>query len=44
VKIYIVYDDAGEEQIMIRARSHNEAEEKAKVMYGEKASVSYTEI
>jgi hypothetical protein len=29
---------------MIRARSHNEAEKKAKVMYGEKASVSYTEI
>lgn len=41
---YIVYDGKGEERGMIQARSHNEAEEHAKKLYGEQASVAYTEV
>ena len=44
MKTYIVYDGTGLERTMIRARSHNDAEKKAKSMYGEKASVAYTEV
>lgn len=44
MKVYIVYDSAGVERGYIRARSHNEAEAKARKMYGEQASVAYTEI
>lgn len=44
MKTYIVYDGTGLERTMIRARSHNDAEKNAKSMYGEKASVAYTEV
>lgn len=44
MKVYIVYDSAGVERGYLRARSHNEAEARAKKLYGEKASVAYTEI
>lgn len=44
MKTYIVYDSQGIERPMIKAGSHNAAEKKAKKLYGEKASVAYTEI
>ncbi len=44
MKVYIVYDSAGVERGMIRARNHNEAERKARKMYGDRASVAYTEV
>lgn len=44
MKTYIVYDGVGYERGYIKARSHNEAEKKAKKMYGEKAFVAYTEL
>lgn len=44
MKTYIVYDGTGLERTMIRGRSHNDVEKKAKSMYGEKASVAYTEV
>ena len=44
MKTYIVYDEKGNEKPMIKAKSHNAAEEKAKKLYGEKASVCYTEV
>ena len=44
MKSYIVYDEAGEERMTIRAPSHNLAEVVAKKMFGENASVCYTEV
>ena len=44
MKVYIVYDGEGNERGMIRAKSHNDAEAKARKMYGPNASVAYTEI
>lgn len=43
MKVYIVYNGSGEEVTVIRAKSHNDAERKAKSIYGELASVAYTE-
>ena len=45
-KVFIVYDEKGNEipNLYIRAKSHNQAEKDAKFIYGEKASVAYTEI
>ncbi len=50
MKTYIVYDSDGKEltgemgKPYIKARNHNEAEKKAKKLYGEKTMVVYTEI
>lgn len=44
MKTYIVYNETGEEVAIIKASSHNAAEKKAQKLYGEKASVAYTEI
>jgi hypothetical protein len=44
MKTYIVYDSKGNEKPMIKAVSHNAAEKKAKKLYGDKASVCYTEV
>ena len=44
MKTYIVYDGTGVERMTIRARSHNSAEAVAKKMFGENASVCYTEV
>lgn len=44
MKTYIVYDSQGIERCYIKAGSHNAAEKKAKKLYGDKATVSYTEI
>ncbi len=44
MKMYVIYDESGEEVGLIDADSHNEAECNAKVAYGEKATVVYTEI
>ena len=44
MKSYIVYDGTGVERTMIRAASHNLAELVAKKMFGENASVCYTEL
>jgi len=44
MKTYIVYVD-GTEEGYIKARNHNEAERKAKLMYPDfNVSVAYTEI
>ena len=44
MKNYIVIDSQGNEREIIKAASHNAAEKKAKKMYGQDASVSYTEL
>ena len=44
MKTYIIYDDQGNERETVTAKSHNEAEKKAKEMYGHLASVCYTEL
>ena len=44
MKMYIIYDESGEEVGLIDANSHNEAERNAKVAYGEKATVVYAEV
>lgn len=44
MKTYIVYNGAGVEIAIIKASGHNAAEKKAKQLFGEKASVCYTEI
>jgi len=52
MKVYIVYDSHGEEVInpltgkpvLIKAGSHNAAERKARKLYGERATVAYTEV
>lgn len=44
MKMYVIYDESGEEVGLIDANSHNEAERNAKVAYGEKATVVYTEV
>jgi len=44
MKSYIVYDSQGNEREIIKAKSHNLAEKKAKKMYGQDASVCYTEL
>ena len=52
MKVYIVYDNRGEEVInpltgkpvLIKAGSHNAAERKARLKYGERATVAYTEV
>jgi hypothetical protein len=43
MKSYIVYDGTGIERMTILAPSHNLAEAVAKKMFGENASVCYTE-
>ena len=43
MKSYIVYDGTGVERMTIRAPSHNLAEIIAKKMFGNNASVCYTE-
>jgi hypothetical protein len=45
-KVFIVYDSKGVEvpNLYIKSSGHNQAEKKAKSLYGDKASVSYTEI
>ena len=45
-KVFIVYDSKGVEvpNLYIKSSNHNQAEKKAKNLYGDKASVSYTEI
>jgi hypothetical protein len=44
MKTYIVSNGEGVEVAMIKAKSHNEAEQEAKAKYGENATVAYTEI
>jgi hypothetical protein len=44
MKTYIIYNEKGEEIGLIKASSHNKAEEKAKKKHGEKCSVTYTEV
>jgi hypothetical protein len=44
VKTYIVYDDTGREIALIKAGSHNSAEKKAIKKYGERVTVTYTEV
>jgi hypothetical protein len=44
MKTYIVFDQNGNAQGMIKAGSHNAAEKKAQEKFGKMASVSYTEI
>jgi hypothetical protein len=44
MKTYIVYDGNGDECGYVKARSHNEAEKKAKKLFGEQAMVVYTEL
>jgi len=44
MKTYIVYDAFGMEQGYIKARTHNQAEIKAQILYGPMASVAYTEL
>ena len=44
MKQYLVFDCQGNEREVIKARSHNAAEKKAKQMYGETATVCYTEF
>ena len=44
MKTYIVYDGDGNEVRIIKASGHNAAEKKAKALYGDKASIVYTEI
>lgn len=44
MKHYIIYDDKGQEQEIIEASSHNDAEKKAQEKYGQNATVVYTEI
>ena len=44
MKTYIVYNELGEEVALIRASNHNSAEKKAKKIWGENASVAYTEV
>ena len=45
-KVFIVYDSKGVEvpNLYIRSSGHNQAEKTAKKLYGDNASVSYTEI
>lgn len=45
-KVFIVYDEKGVEvpNFYIRSTGTNQAEKKAKAMFGEKASVAYTEV
>ena len=52
MKTFIVYDKNGNEVInprtgqplLIKASGHNMAEKKARKLYGEKATVAYTEV
>jgi hypothetical protein len=44
MKTYIVYNSQGYEVALIKAKSHNDAEKKAIILYGDGSSVAYTEI
>lgn len=44
MKVFIVYDDKGNDRGYVYAKNHNDAEKKAHYMYGPKAFVAYTEI
>ena len=44
MKTYVVFDPQGNERGYVKATSHNNAEKKAVAKFGERSTVSYTEL